>query len=186
MTLSANDVLMGGGITSAKFDKPGDSVTGTIHAEPQARQQTDFTTGEPLTWANGDPRMQVIVTLATEARTSDDDDGLRNVYIKGKSLTAAVREAVRRTGAPGLEKGGQLTVTYEKDGVAEKRGLNPPKLYTASYVPPSAAAVNAVLDQPEQEAQPAPQTATVDPAALAAALGNLPPEVIAAIKAQAG
>lgn len=182
---TANEVLMGGGIPAAKFEKPGDSVTGTIDAEPQARQQTDFTTGEPLTWPSGDPRMQVVVTLATGQRdpSVEDDDGLRAVYIKGKSLTAAVREAIRKTGAKGLEKGGRLTVIYTQDGPVEKRGLNPPKLYSASYTPPSAAAVSAVLETPEP-AQPV--TGGLPESALEAALGNLSPEVKAALLAQAG
>lgn len=178
---TANEILMGGGVTSAKFENPGDSITGTIDVEPVARQQTDFTTGESLTWPNGDPRMQVVVTLATSQRdpSVEDDDGLRAVYVKGKSLTAAVREAIRKVGAKGLEKGGQLTVTYTGDGPAEKRGLNPPKLYSAAYTPASSAAVSAVLDQPEP-AGSAPE------GALQAALANLSPEVKAALLAQAG
>jgi len=182
---TANDILMGGGVASAKFENHGDQIAGTIDDEPQAVQQTDFTTGEPLTWPNGDPRMQVVVTLATDLRDDSEDDGLRKVYIKGKSMTAAVRDAVRAAGAKGLERGGQLTVTYTGDGVAERRGINPPKLYAASYAPPSAAAVNAVLEQPEPETAASPAAGGPNEDALQAALANLSPEVKAALLAQA-
>jgi hypothetical protein len=178
-----NSILMGGGIPSAKFKNFGDQVAGTIDDDPIATQQTDIDTGTPLTWNNGDPRMQVVVTLATDLRDDSEDDGLRKVYIKGKSMTAAVRDAVRKAGAKGLERGGQLTVTYTGDGVAERRGLNPPKLYSASYAPPSQAAVNAVLEQPEPAPAPAPGGA-VDEQSLQAALANLDPKVLAAIRGQ--
>lgn len=180
---TANDILMGGGVPSAKFENVGDSVAGSIDDEPQAAQQTDFTTGEPLTWPNGDPRMQVVVTLATDQRDPGvkDDDGIRKLYIKGKSMTGAVRDAIRKAGAKGLERGGQLTVTYTGDGVAERRGINPPKLYTAAYAPPSVNAVNAVLAQPEPASAAGPSED-----ALQAALANLSPEVKAALLAQAG
>ena len=182
---TANDILMGGGIPSAKFENHGDSVAGTVDDEPQAVQQTDFTTGEPLTWPNGDPRMQVVVTLATDLRDDSEDDGLRKLFIKGKSMNGAVRDAVRKAGSKGLERGGQLTVTYTGDGVAERRGINPPKLYSASYAPPSAAAVNAVLEQAEPAQTTAQPSSAPNEDALQAALANLSPEVKAALLAQA-
>jgi len=59
----ANAFLMGTGIPSAKFPTVGTTVTGTIVREPELQQQTDFDTGEPLTWPDGRPRMQVRVIL---------------------------------------------------------------------------------------------------------------------------
>src|SRR5690348_7997678 len=46
-TPSANDLLMGGGIPSARFPVVGTTVTGIIVREPTVRQQTDFDTGAP-------------------------------------------------------------------------------------------------------------------------------------------
>ena len=186
MSIDPNAILMGGGVTSAKFETIGTAITGVID-DLAASQQTDFTTGEPKTWPNGDPMMQVVVTLATDQRDPDvtDDDGLRKVYVKGKSLTAAVRDAVRRAGAKGLEKGGTLTVTYVGDGVAERRGINPPKLYSAAYEKPGPAAANAALGLTQQQPTPAPtQPAAAAPAAdpkLAAALAALSPDERAAL-----
>lgn len=182
MSTDANAILMGGGVPSAKFDGIGVSVTGVIE-DIVASQQTDFTTGEPKFWPNGDKMMQVVVTLATDQRDPSitEDDGLRKIYVKGKSLTGAVRDAVRKAGAKGLDVGGRLTVTYTGDGPQEKRGINPPKLYAADYTPPSpAAAANAALGLTEQT--PAASPAPVPAAAGAPDLSSLPPEARAVVE----
>ena len=107
--IDANALLMGGGVASAKFEDIGATVTGRVVAKPTANQQTDFKTGAPKTYDNGDPMMQVVVELATADRDPDnpEDDGHRKVYIKGKSLTAAVRAAVLRAGAPAWRSAGR-------------------------------------------------------------------------------
>jgi hypothetical protein len=146
MTTTADQFLLGGGGKSAKFDTIGASITGTIANPPEVKQQTSMETGQPLTWDNGDPRMQLVVTLQTTLREDEDDDGLRKLYVKGskdpasQSLHAAVAGAVHAAGAKGLDVGGTLTVTYVADGVAKTRGYNPPKKYTATYKAPDAAA----------------------------------------------
>lgn len=180
-TVDPNQFLMGGGIPSAKFDSVGVSVGGTI-TDIAASQQTDFTTGEPKTWPNGEPMMQVVVSVATEIRDPQitDDDGVRKIYVKGKSLTAAVRDAVRRAGAKGLENGGTLTVTYTGDGPQERRGINPPKLYAASYTKPTAVAANAAL-MGGGDAAPAPAARVSSPAGFDTE--NLSPEARAAVEA---
>lgn len=156
----ANDILMGGGAPTAKFATIGAVVTGTVLREPEARQQKDFRTQAPETWKDGSPKMMVVVQLGTTDRDPDraDDDGTRMLYIQGKHLTEAVRQAVRASGANGIHTGGQLTVQYVADGQAEN-GLNPPKLYAARYEPPavSLAGVGAPTTQPA----PAATAATV-------------------------
>lgn len=164
-----NDILMGGGIPAAKFETLGTAHTGTITAL-DAVQQTDFKTGELLTWKDGSPRMQVVATIATALREDPEDDGLRKLYIKGKNLTEAVRNAVRAAGAKGLSEGGTLTVTYTGDGVPAERGLSAPKLYTAVYVAPAAVAANDALGlgapapaAAAPAAAPAPAVAATEP-----------------------
>jgi hypothetical protein len=168
--IDPNAFLMGGGSASARFDTPGDTVTGTICEAPEVRQQTDISTGQPVHWPSGDPKMQLIVTLQTTLRDDADDDGKRRIYVKGKSLTEAVREAVRQTGAKGLELGGTLTVTYTGDGVASQRGFNPPKLYTASYSRPDTAAQSGQF-LGVQTPPPAAQSPGIRPAPSAAQAG---------------
>jgi hypothetical protein len=138
MTADAQAFLMGGGVPSAKFDKPGDSVSGPITTKPELMQQRDYVSGDPLTWEDGSPRYQLKVILDTGQVDPDieDDDGLRALYIK-RGLQRAVRDAVRKAKCRDLEVGGQLTVTYTGDGEAQ-RGLNPPKIYTAVYTQPPA------------------------------------------------
>lgn len=191
MTLdAANDFLMGGGVASAKFPQIGASVTGVICRQPEVQQQTDITTGEPKFWGDGKPRQQLQVQLQTNERdpSVQHDDGIRAVYVKAQ-MQKAVREAVKQSGAKGLEIGGTLTITYIGDGEPSQRGMNAPKQYSAVYVPAPAAAANEFLNgspettpaptpapQPAMAAAPAaPAPAGVSPEALAA-LSQLTPE----------
>lgn len=201
MTMTANDFLMGGGTAAAKFETIGTTLSGQITQPPRVEQQKDLNTGEPKFWNDGQPMQQLLVTIQTTLRDPaiDQDNGERTFYIKAKML-AAVREAVRRSGAKGLEVGGTLSITYTGDGEATKRGFNPPKLYSASYTAPSAAAANdflagqqaapAVPQQqpyvaPAQQAAPAAPAAWTPPPGMdpapAAALGALSPEQRAAL-----
>lgn len=147
MSNDANDFLLGGGGKSAKFENIGDTVTGRI-VSTEVRQQTDIKTGEPLTWENGDPRMQLVVTLATDQRDDEDDDGHRAVYVKGskaggsQSMHDAVRTAVQTARAKGLEAGGTLTVSYVGAEPAKQRGMSDRKLWQASYTAPDLAATS--------------------------------------------
>lgn len=190
MSISPDDFLMGGGgVPSAKFEHPGASITGTI-ADLAVRQQTDVRDRTPLTWPNGDPKMQLVVTLNTSLRdpSIEDDDGQRRVYIKGKRLTDATRDAVKAVGAKGLEIGGTLTVTYIKDGAPAGVGISPPKEYKVVYERPNASAAFLGTDTaaPSPAPQPAPAAAEApNEAALQAALANLDPKVLALL-AQAG
>jgi hypothetical protein len=154
----ANDILMGsGGAPAAKFPTVGTVVTGTVIAEPRATQQVNFRTKAPETWKDGSPKMQVVVKLATNLRDPEkaDDNGERDLYIKGKNLTDAIRQAVRQSGANGIHTGGVLTVQYIGDGPTDPNADVAPKLYAASYQPP-AVSFNGVTP-PAQPAAPASQ-----------------------------
>lgn len=134
MTQDVNSFLMGGGARSAKFEDEGTVVVGYItHSE--VRQQTDLKSGAPLTWENGDPRMQLIITLETESRDDDDDDGLRTLYVRGQ-MQKAVSEAVRKSGERGITNGGKLGVKFVSTAAPKTKGFNGAKQYTAKYVPP--------------------------------------------------
>lgn len=133
MTTDPNAFLMGTGARSAKFDAIGDKVVGFIE-HTEVRQQTDFKTGKPLFWDDGNPRNQLVVTLRTELREDEDDDGTRNLYVKGQ-MQKAVADAVRKAGQRGLSIGGKLGVVFTDEGEPPGKGLNAPKLYTAKYEP---------------------------------------------------
>lgn len=213
MTQNPNDFLLGGAGKSASFHNVGDCVTGKIVTTPEVRQKTKMGTGEPEKWDNGDPKMQLVVTLATDQRdpADADDDGVRKLYVSGskkpesKSMHAAVAAAVVASGAKGLEVGGTLTVTYTGDGVSKTAGFNPPKQYSATYVPaanvalmggdpqPAAApaATPAAAPAPAAPAGPNPEhiataktliASGLDDATVLAAAPSLTPEIIAALR----
>ena len=142
-----NDFLLGGAAKAFEFENIGDTVTGVI-TDMKKRQQTDFQSGAPLFWNDGSPRMVLAITLKTELNESEDDEGLRNVYLRGGNFTAskgkgtsslvAVKDAVKRSGAAdGIQVGGKLTLQYSGEGPAPSKGMNPSKLYTASYQAPA-------------------------------------------------
>ena len=168
-TSDADSFLLGSGVASAKFTHPGDTVTGSISEQPEKQQQRDFSTGEPKTWPNtGEPMWQLRVILQTTDRDSVDDDGLRAVYLKGKSQKA-VADAVRRVKADGLRVGGTITLTYTGDDEPKQRGFNGEKLYTAEYAPPAVRAADAFLGAtPAAPAPVSPPAAQFTPEQLAA------------------
>lgn len=146
MSDEANDFLFGGGAKAFPFDNVGDTVAGRI-VSMEKRQQTDMQTGKPAVWDDGNPKMMLMVTLQTELHESDEDDGMRSVYLrggnhiavqgKGTSSQVAVKDAVRRSGAERIETGGTLTMQFSGIGKQANKGFNPPKLYVASYKAPS-------------------------------------------------
>ncbi|MEU7293361.1 hypothetical protein AB0A76_09175 [Streptomyces exfoliatus] len=144
---NADDFLMGGGgAPTAKFPVPGTTVSGRITQKPTVEQQRDIKTGDAKFWGDGNPMMQLVVTVQTDLRdpSIDEDDGRRRLFVKGV-MKNAVADAVRVAGARGLEVGGTLAVTYTHDGVAKERGMSPPKQYTATYT----AAAQAALHTPD-------------------------------------
>jgi hypothetical protein len=144
-----SDFLFGGGSLAAKFEELGTKISGTV-TDCRMAQQTSLDDGSPLTWSDGRPRMQLVVTLATEELDSsiDGDDGTRRLYAKGgnyeiasgsgKSMKDAIADAVKAAGAKTLESGGTLTVAYTGEGKRTNRGFNAPKLYKARYERPHA------------------------------------------------
>lgn len=199
----ANDILMGGGgAPTAKFETPGTTIGGRIVGPPKAFQEREYnrvtkrSDGPPKTFPSGDPIMGITVDVQTVGlpKVDADDTGVRRIYIQGKRLKDAVRDGIRAAGAPGLEVGGELHVTYTHDGEPAGPGVSPPKEYTVRYVPASAGAANAALGvapaanewtQPAQPTAPATPPAPAAPAgvdpAVAAALAALSPEQRAAM-----
>lgn len=146
------DFLMQGGGVSAQFPKIGHSYSGTIIQIGQARVQTDPKDNSVKTFADGTPRYQVPITLATDARGKfdedgnpedvPDDDGVRTLWVKA-DMQRAIRDAVLKAGKDrgltGLrpEVGGHLTVTRGKNFPKKQAGMKPQHSFTAEYVPPT-------------------------------------------------
>jgi hypothetical protein len=143
-----NDFLFGGGGKAAKFEAIGDTVSGTI-TDVKVSQQTSMDDNTPLTWPDGSPRMQLVISLQTDERTDgEDDDGVRKLYAKGgkyevaegtgTSMKDAIADAVKKAGAKSIDEGGKLTVGHTGMGKKTNRGFSAPKLYRAQYEAPKA------------------------------------------------
>ncbi|TKR27153.1 hypothetical protein FA014_02000 [Cellulomonas hominis] len=187
-TPDANAILMGGaGVPAAKFPNPGDMLVGRIVAPPQAYQERDYDknnpgSGTPKTYPSGDPIMALYVDVATDLRdpSIEDDDGTRRLFVEGRYLKGTIRDAVRAAGAPGLEVGGTLTLTFtHREDPEDKRSR---KYWQATYVPggnaalmtpdPAPAAVTTPAPTPQAVTQPvqaAPAPVPVQQSTLAAA-----------------
>lgn len=133
---SVDDFLTGGSrAPSAKFPTVGTTIKGVVLGK-EMQQQRDIATGEPKTWADGNPQMQAVITLQTDERDAsiEDDDGQRRVFAKG-NMVAAIRDAVKDAGKKQLDIGDELAVKYVGDGEAKTRGFSPPKLFKAKVTP---------------------------------------------------
>lgn len=148
----ANALLMGGGGKSAfsKDSEIGTVVGGKITAINVA-QQTDYVTGKPKTWDNGDPMKQIVVTVETDERDDANDDGARNFYLKGgakrtNTTQGAVHEACRKAGVSGLAVGGTLSMAYI--GTEPSTQGSDRKLWSAKYEPPTVSVADAAPADP--------------------------------------
>ncbi|MBU8549761.1 hypothetical protein IMX12_13175 [Streptomyces sp. Babs14] len=158
--MDANSFLMGGGgAPTAKFPTPGTTVGGRITEQPKVEQQRDIQSGEAKFWSDGNPMMQMVVTVQTDQRDPaiEDDDGRRRIFVKGQ-MKNAVADAVRQAGARGLEVGGTLQVRYTHDGEQKNRAFSPPKQYAAHYTPAAVSELAAPTpgQAPAPAAAPAP------------------------------
>lgn len=169
-TSDANAILMsGGGAKSMKFEDPGTSYEGTITAPPEVRQEREYDRdnpggGAPKFFPSGDPIMGIIVTVQTDRRDDADDDGKRTFYVEGRYVKEAVRNAVRASGARGLEVGGHLKVTFtHREDPMDKRSR---KHWDVTYTPAGNAAL--MSGHAEQATAPAPAVAPAPAAAPAA------------------
>ncbi|MET9517006.1 hypothetical protein [Streptomyces sp. NPDC002994] len=170
---SADDFLMGGGgAPTGKFPTPGATITGRLTQKPTVEQQRDIKDGSLKFWKDGNPMKQLVVTVQTQERDPQnvDDDGRRRLFVKGQ-MKNAIADAVRASGAPGLEVDGTLTVTFTHELPAAGPGMSPAKQYAAQYVP---AATNALHTPDPGTVQPAAPQQYAPPAA--AAVPGLTPQ----------
>lgn len=155
-TPSVDDFLQGGTkVPTAKFTTVGDKVVGTV-VSAEVNQQRDFDTNELSTWPDGNPKMQLVVTLQTDDRDPSipDDDGLRRIYAKKpSSMLQAIGDAVKAQNSTLQRPGGRLAVAFTGEKPHENPRKNPIKQYAAAYEPPAAAGVDDLLAAPA--AQPA-------------------------------
>lgn len=123
----------GSGNPGVAFDEIGAKVKGTIVGEPR---QVDTQYGERL----------VIELVATDGCTATAGENRAPIaagdevtlWVKPGAMARALKDALVKVNAPGLEDGAILALAYTADG-ERKPGKNPPKLYAAAYERPKAA-----------------------------------------------
>lgn len=155
MSMDPDRFLMGAPkVPSWKFANPGDRILGEVIFR-EVRQQIDYLTKEPKVWKSGDPMYQLVVHVQTTMHdpTIENDRGVRAVYIKGRQMETVIRDAVRAAGAPGIQVGGQLSLTYIGPDMTSEAPIKP-HAFQAAYRAAPAAGV--MPGQPQQFAQPAP------------------------------
>ena len=148
MTNDPNAFLMGAGGRSATFPEAGTQYDGYI-VSYEMRQQTAYQTNKLKFYDDGNPMMQLVITIHTDLREDDDDDGLRSLYVRG-NMQKAVRDAVAKAGARGIAADGRLFVRYVGDEETAQKGKNPAKRYIAKYAPP----VQAIPSDPDDAPPP--------------------------------
>lgn len=142
----------------AKFEQPGTSISGIIE-NVTANQIRDFKSRQPKFFDDGQPQMQVLVTINTGITDPmvEDDDGRRTVYIKGFGLQRrAWLQALHNAGlrkAAEVRPGDRFTATFTGFGEA-KPGMNAPKLF--EYVIEHQSPADLAMNQPQQPAQQPP------------------------------
>ena len=169
------DALASGG-TYLKWEHPGTTYTGII-TDVTMRQSRKYESTDLDAWDDGTPKMQVVLTLATDYEVAgQDDDGTRMISInlwsgQKKALVAACKAA----GVAEPQVGQRFTATH----VAGIGNAKAPRVfeYTLLAGPTGVAAVLAV--QPDSAPAPAGST-PVDTAKELLALGMSTQDVAAA------
>lgn len=124
----SNDPLAESSAPSVSFkDAPiGTEIRGTVVGTPELVQSRDFKTKEPALWPDGNKKMSLVVKMEIGGE-------VHSLWApKPSAMWAALVAARQEAGVP-LEDGAVLTVTYS--GSKPKPGMDPQKLYTASYRP---------------------------------------------------
>jgi len=139
--LNEAEDFFSGSARAFQFENIGDTCTGEI-IEMVKRQQTSLSDNQKLFWDDGSPRMMLVITVQTDDKVSDDDNGERTIYVrggryevakgKGGSMKDAIADALRQEGLRAPRLGDKISVGYTGVGTA-KKGYTAPKLYTAGY-----------------------------------------------------
>lgn len=178
----ANDVLFGSNSPTAKFELPGTTIGGTITSQPRAFHEREYDPnnpggGDPKYFKSGDPIMGITIDVQTQLRdpSLQNDNGIRTIYVQGKRLKDAIRDAVHQAGSQKLEVGSEIYVTFTHLGTPPSAGSNAPKEYAVRYVPVAQAAIfngqqpaqaQQVYQQPVIQQAPVQQVAPVAQAPL--------------------
>ena len=146
-----------GGAPSLSFDAQKGYVKGTFRGgqvlSKTISNQTDMANGQVRTWDDGSPRKQMVLLLQTSERADPQDNGQRQLFIKG-DLPRACREAFQAAGAGDIEIGSWVYAAWVDDKPAKKPGFNPSKVYKVVYARPGQP--DPMAGQPAYQPNPVP------------------------------
>ena len=163
--MSADDLIFGSSVPSFGFDVKS-KIRGRITAKGEShRRKLDFVDGEykqgkPLYWKDGKvtdevtdrPALEPTLTLqtsfidwtgVTESKRQGTDDGVRKLFISGRSkkspgsLMDAFREACAAAGVRKIGIGDFVEMECYGEGKPVNKAARPPKLYRGVYYPAS-------------------------------------------------
>jgi len=170
------DALASGG-TYLKWEHPGTTYTGII-TDVTMRQARKYESTDLDAWDDGTPKMQVVLTIATDYRdqSQQDDDGTRMISInlwsgQKKALVAACKAA----GVAEPQVGQRFTATH----VAGIGNAKAPRVFEYTLLA-GPTGVAAVLEVQPTAAPVAAASTPVDTAKELLALGMSTQEVAAA------
>jgi hypothetical protein len=181
----ADALLFGGGVKSVRLSNIGDRVEGTIVGKDTVheREYSDDKNAAPVYKYfkdSGKPIPQLVLTIQTNLREDDDDDGRRKVYFKPEWQKELSRQ-IRNNGGKVIEIGAwvRLVRTHDEPG----KGPIPKKMVSVEYrgqtdqavmgtPAPAAQPAPAATPAPAPQAQPAPAAAAASPEAMAALMQN--------------
>lgn len=171
--MSLNDLLAGGAKT-IKLDSIGETITGTI-LSVNTKQVTAFGSGAPEFWDDGNPKMQIVITI----KSDDLEDGEGSFYAKAWGTDkAALSAAVAMSGLTAdqaLAPGNEITITHTELRPHKTPGFNPSKIYEFQIRPKApTSVVNALADTPTPSA-PAPSAPAPAPVPAAPSAPATPP-----------
>lgn len=148
------------GSKSVKFHEKGAGISGILLSAPTEQAVTDINTGKPAYWDDEKtrPKYQWVFELfALKEKVckcdewcdggeknseygSEDDDGVRRMYVSSTQQIRAIANAVRSAGVKSGEPeiGSVLTVQFTGfDKSKQQPGRKPPKVYAAGYTRPT-------------------------------------------------
>jgi hypothetical protein len=165
--MSADDLIFGSSVPSFGFDVKS-KIRGRITAKGESHRRElviedgQYKQGKALYWNEGKvstekgpdsrPAMEPTLTLqtsftdwtgVTEAKRQGTDDGVRKLFISGRSkksphsLMDAFREACAAAGVRKIGIGDFVEMECYGEGKPAVRGARPPKLYRGVYYPAS-------------------------------------------------
>lgn len=163
---AAASSFLSGGVTQAKWPHVGFVFEGTV-TDASMSQQTDYDDGSLLTWADGSPRMQLVVTVQSQPTGKTwkglgnvetpvpNDNGVRRMYVKG-NLQKALAQGLRDAGNAAFEVGGKVRVERIQDDAPKERKA-PAHNYRVTWTPatPAADFLASSPDGPAAQAAPA-------------------------------